>query len=235
MASTKFTDILTAVSKSRRLLNDHKKRTFEWFRKNANEVRRLARAVKKNEFDPKDVMIQRPELLSKRRNMSQNLIGKMIHFYYDPKWKKELPYYDTFPLVFPIHVEKDRFTGINLHYLPPNARAILMGHLWSLLQDEKDGEKRIALSYQVLKSASKYRLFKPCIKTYLYAHVRSRYLFIPAEEWEVALLVPSARFEKASETKVWEDSLKMVNESTKKKPRQAGTTKSATKQPKAPK
>lgn len=218
MASTKFTDILKAVSKSRRLLNDHKKRTFDWFRKNANEVRRMARAVGPNEFDPRDVMIERPSLLSKKKKMSGNLIGKLIHFYYDPKLKKTLPYYDTFPLVFPIDVQKDRFLGINMHYLPPNARAILMGHLWSLLEDEPDGEKRIDLSYQILKSASKYRLFKPCIKTYLYSHVRSRYLFIPPQEWDAALMLPSARFEKASEIKVWQESIDMVNKATQKAP-----------------
>ena len=219
MPKTTFTDILKAVSKSRRELGDRKKRTFEWFRKNAQEVRKLARSVKKEDVDPKAIMTQRPELLSKRKNLSKNMIGKLMMFYYDPKYKAELPYYDLFPLVFPISVEKDRLTAINMHYLPPNARAVLMGHLYSLLEDEPDGEKRIGLSYEILKSASKYKLFKPCIKTYLYSHVRSRYLFVPPEEWDAALMMPTAQFQKASETKVWSDSIKLVNETTKKKPK----------------
>jgi len=100
-----------------------------------------------------------------------------------------------------------------------------MGHLYSLLEDEPDGEKRIALSYSILKSASKYKLFKPCIKTYLYTHVRSRYLFIDPKEWDAALLLPTAQFEKASEIRVWEDSIKMVNDDTTKKQRSAEETK----------
>lgn len=220
---TTFTDILKAVSKSRRLLNDHRARTFQWFRNNAKLVRQEASKVKKEDVDPKAIMTQRPELLSKRKRVAGNMIGKLMQFYYDPKLKDKLPYYDTFPLVFPISVEKDRFLGINLHYLPPNARAILMGHLYSLLEEEPDGEKRIALSYTVLRDASKYRLFKPCIKTYLYSHVRSRYLFIPPEEWDAALFMPTAQFEKASEAKVWQDSLDAVNAETQKKRGQVAT------------
>lgn len=215
MALTTFTDILKKVSKSRRDLNDHKKRTFEWYRSNSAKVRSMARETSKEDIDPKHIMTSRPELLSKKKNLSNNMIGKLMHFYYDPKGKKTLPYYDTFPLIFAINVEKDRMLGINLHYLPPTARAILMGHLYSILEDEADGEKRIALSYGILKSATKYKLFKPCIKMYLYSHVRSRYLFIDPKEWDAALMLPTAQFEKASETKVWQDSIDAVNKATK--------------------
>jgi hypothetical protein len=216
MSKTTFTDILAQVSKDRRALNDHKRRTFEWFRNNAKLVRQAAQKVKPEDVDPKHIMTQRPALLSKRKRVAGNMIGKMMQFYYDPKLKAKLPYYDTFPLIFPISVEKDRLLGLNMHYIPPNARAILMGHLYSLLEDESDEEKRIGLSYEILKSASKYRLFKPCIKTYLYSHVRSRYLFIPPKEWDAALMLPTARFEKASEQKVWQDSIDAVNKETAK-------------------
>lgn len=211
MALTTFTDILKKVSKSRRDLNDHKKRTFEWFRKNAKLVRQMAGKVKPEDIDPKHIMVSNVSRLSKKRTLGQNMIGKMIQFYYDPKHKKTLPYYDTFPLVFPISIEKDRFLGINLHYLPPFSRAILMGHLYSLLVDEDDDDKRLALSYQVLKSASKYRLFKPCIKEYIFSHCRSKFLFIDPKEWDAALSLPTARFEKANEAKVWKDSLDKIN------------------------
>src|SRR5574343_844358 len=39
--------------------------------------------------------------------------GRMYFFAYDPKWKRELPYYDRFPLIFPLDLERrsDRFLG----------------------------------------------------------------------------------------------------------------------------
>ena len=39
-------------------------------------------------------------------------------FVYDPKYKKTLPYYDTFPLVLPLERYSDGFLGLNFHYLP---------------------------------------------------------------------------------------------------------------------
>lgn len=221
MALTTFTDILKRVSKSRRELGDRVKRTFEWYRKNAKAVRAMARSVKPEDTDPKHIMTSKSNLsrLSKQNTLGQNMIGKMIQFYYDPKWKAKLPYYDTFPLVFPLSIGTDRFLGINLHYLPPTSRAILMGHLYSLLEDETDEDKRLALSYGILKSASKYKLFKPCVKEYLFSHVRSRFLFIDPKEWDAALMLPTARFEKANEAKVWQDALDKINTTTNQTPK----------------
>ena len=41
--------------------------------------------------------------------------GKLNMFFYDPKHKKTLPYYDTFPLVLPLETYNDGFLGLNLH------------------------------------------------------------------------------------------------------------------------
>ena len=59
-------------------------------------------------------------------------IGRMYAFFYDPKHKKTLPYYDRFPLIFPIGPADKGFLGINLHYLPYVLRAKLMDELYSL-------------------------------------------------------------------------------------------------------
>ena len=47
--------------------------------------------------------------------------GRLNLFFYDPKFKKTLPYYDTFPLVLPLDPIKGGFIGMNFHYLPPYA------------------------------------------------------------------------------------------------------------------
>ena len=56
-------------------------------------------------------------------------LGNMYFFFYNPKHKKTLPWYDTFPLVFPIKSFSDGFLGLNMHYLAPKDRAILMDQL----------------------------------------------------------------------------------------------------------
>ena len=60
------------------------------------------------------------------RKVSSMEFGYMYAFKYDPKTKNDLPYYDTFPLIFPVRMDSDGFLGINFHYLPPVLRAKLM-------------------------------------------------------------------------------------------------------------
>lgn len=138
-------------------------------------------------------------------------VGSMYMFYYDPKHKKELPYYDRFPLIFPLESYSDGFLGINMHYLPPLLRAGLMDVLYSYINNiNMDETTRLNLSYQVLKGTMKAKNFKPCIKRYLTGHVRSQFLWVDPTEWNIVLFLPLARFEKASINQVYRDSRKKV-------------------------
>ena len=139
-------------------------------------------------------------------------IGAMFMFFYDPKHKAKLPYYDTFPLIFPIELKNDGFLGINLHYLPPMLRAKLMDALYQTITDTKYNDKtRLQISYDTLSSASKYRYFKPCLKRYLWGHVKSNYLNIPPSMWDAALMLPIAQFQKARPETVWNFSKEIIN------------------------
>jgi hypothetical protein len=137
--------------------------------------------------------------------------GYMYHFFYDPKTKKTLPYYDRFPLIFMVGPAPKGFYGINLHYLPPKLRATLMDNLYSVVSNQRyDENTKIRISYDILKGASKYRLFKPTFKHYLNEHVNSQFLKIDSAEWDIALFLPTERFEKANKSRVFADSRKAV-------------------------
>ena len=43
------------------------------------------------------------------------VLNNLHMFFYDPKTKLKLPYYDRFPLVMPIERYSDGFLGINFH------------------------------------------------------------------------------------------------------------------------
>lgn len=139
-------------------------------------------------------------------------IGRMYMFAYDAKWKDKLPYWDAFPLIFPIDFKKDGFLGINLHYLPPILRAKLMDELYTKA-DRKDYNEitRLKISYEILSSASRFKLFRPCIKRYLYSHVKSQFRNIPTEQWDLSLFLPLAKWNSASEEQVWADSRKIID------------------------
>ena len=137
--------------------------------------------------------------------------GYMYAFKYDPKTKNDLPYYDTFPLIFPVRMDSDGFLGINFHYLPPVLRAKLMDALYSTLTNKKyDDTTKLKISYSILQSASKYRFFKPMLKKYLRSHVRSQFLEVQVNEWDIAIFLPTESFRKADTGRVWEESRKKI-------------------------
>lgn len=150
------------------------------------------------------------EAVTGKQNLKSTVeIGRMYIFNYDPKTKDKLPYYDRYPLVFPIEGYKDGFLGINLHYLPPMLRAKLLDALYDTINNKKfDETTKLRVSYNILNGATKFRYFKPCIKRYLFSHVRSRFKEIESNEWNKAILLPTQRFEKASENKVYQDSIR---------------------------
>ena len=147
----------------------------------------------------------------KERLTSRVMIGRMYHFFYDPKHKKTLPYYDRFPLIFPFKRVRGGFLGINLHYLPLRLRAKLMDELYTLSRDNRyDENTRLNLSYKILNGAAKYKYFKPCVKHYLTPHVKSRFLEVYAAEWDIALFLPTEKFVGAGKGKVHADSRRMI-------------------------
>jgi len=145
----------------------------------------------------------------RERLKDKSFIGKMYFFFYDPKTKDSLPYYDRFPLVIPIERYSDGFLGLNLHYISPKQRIILLDKLSVFLNnDNYDETTKFRLKYLTLKNASRIFEGTPCIKKYLYKHVDSRFLEIPAEEWDIAALIPYEYFIGATKNKVYADSRK---------------------------
>jgi len=138
-------------------------------------------------------------------------LGNMYMFVYDPKHKETLPYYDRFPLIFPINRAKGGILGINLHYLPPQLRAKLMDAIYDVANNERyDETTKVKLSYNILNGASRYKEFKPCVKHYLASQLRTRLVYVNPTEWDIALFLPTERFEKSSRSKVWQDSRKII-------------------------
>ena len=116
------------------------------------------------------------------------VIGKMYFFMYDPKHKDDLPMYDRFPLVFPIEAYPDGFLGLNLHYLTTDERLSLLGQLKKFSTDKTlTPSSKLALSYQLLNSTRGIAsAMRPCIKRYLFSHVRSPFIEVTADEWDKA-------------------------------------------------
>lgn len=141
-------------------------------------------------------------------------LGGLYFFFYNPKLKDDLPYYDVFPMVIPIEKYGDGFLGLNLHYLPIRYRQILLQKMKPLaIYDEQDEFKRLRVSYDILNASRRYKEFRPCIKRYLNTNIKSRVMAVCPEEWDVALYLPVHQFKKAPATDVWNESVAEIKNS----------------------
>ena len=135
----------------------------------------------------------------------------MYFFFYDPKTKAELPYYDTFPLVLVLERYPDGFLGLNLHYLPVKYRIAFLNKLMPLaVLDDSDEIKRMRVTYDILDASRRYKAFRPCVKKYLYGHFRSKLLTVQPNEWDVATMIPVHQFKKAKPSQVWHESIEQI-------------------------
>lgn len=168
-----------------------------WYRETAQSYKRIdERALMKGDAE---------------RLTTKPMVGSMYMYYYDPKHKATLPYYDRFPLVFPYRKVAGGFMGINLHYLPLMYRAKLMDALYDVANNDKfDETTKLKMNYSILSSSSKFKYFAPCVKHYLNEHLRSRFLYVYPSEWDIALFLPTERFVGATKQKVWQDTKKLI-------------------------
>ncbi len=185
MAQSKFIQSVVKAAKGR-------PKSTEWYRE------------KIKEFGKPGAM----DLIRDGKRNNRPFYGRLNMFFYDPKYKKTLPYYDTFPLVLPLERYDDGFLGINLHYLPMTLRIRLLDRLVDYSNNTKfDESTRLAVDYSKLKNLN---LIKPTLKRYLAGRVKTQFRRIDADEFTVAALLPVQRFKKASASEVYSDSRKMI-------------------------
>lgn len=179
-------------------INPRTAESREWFRRKLSQMGR----VNRNQL-MKDEQVTLV-------NKSQPLIGSMNMFFYDPKYKDTLPYYDRFPLAIIIGPAKGGFMGLNLHYLPPVLRAKMLDGLMDITNNKNyDDSTKFEISYKLLAGTSKIKYYQPCVKHYLFSHIKSRLARVSAPEWEIATFLPTADWS-GSSGQVYRDSRKMI-------------------------
>ena len=185
MAQSKFIQSVVKAAKGR-------PRSTQWFRD------------KIAEFGKPGAM----DLIRDGKRNNSPFYGRLNMFFYDPKFKKTLPYYDTFPLVLPLENYSDGFLGVNFHYLPMSLRLQLLDRVVDFSNNTKfDESTKLDVDYSKLKTIN---LIKPALKRYLAGRVKTQFRRIDADEFTVAVLLPVARFKKASASEVYADSRRMI-------------------------
>ena len=195
MTITKTPSLSDVFQKNQYVLKTSLKRSKVWY---SQQVLLLS----KQGISPNRIMAGDPTALKARI-----IPGNLYIYYYDPKHKATLPYYDRFPLVFPYAAVPGGFMGLNMHYLPYALRVQLLERLLVFKSNSKmDETTRIKYSWDLISGASKFAAAQPCIKHYLSDHVKSPYRKIDSNDWATAMMLPVERFVGASKEQVWKDS-----------------------------
>lgn len=151
--------------------------SLQWFQTNVRDIRRTPSSLMKENQN----FVTRFEL------------GKMYMFMYEAKRRDKLKYYDYFPVTICLKRYSTGFMGINLHYLAPRYRALLMDGLYEFYREIED-ESYFQIRYPSVKSISKLRWAKPCIKQYQYPYIDSRIVEVRPEHMDMVVMLPSQQF-----------------------------------------
>ena len=167
-------------------LQGNKQKSASWYR---NAVSLIADRTSPSELFASGKLLGRPSA------------GRMSMFFYDPKTKSRLPYYDTFPLVLPLEGFRGGFVGMNFHYLSPMIRFRLLNQLQRYATNSKfDSTTRLDVSYGRVGGLARV---KQTIKKYLYSHVRSGFMRVDLQDAPTAVYLPVQQFKKRSASYVY--------------------------------
>ena len=170
--------------------------SLEWFRESVSEMSR-------GQF-------RRPsKILREGQSVPSAILGRMYMFMYDAKYGDVMPYYDRFPLVIPFDFTNNGFYGINLHYIAPRFRVLLLEELYSMVTDEEMSEDaKFKITYELIQSVTGLKYAKPCIKRYLTTHIKGQVRLVDPSHWSVVSMLPTAQFKKFNVNTVYADSRK---------------------------
>ena len=168
------------------------KRSAKWFRDKIKglegELKNRFGSTNAAKFYREAETKLQPAVLKKRIEL-----GDLFCYYYNPKYKDVLPYYDMFPMIMLLKAEKETFLGINFHYLRPKWRAILLDRVTA----------KIGGGLPKWSKLRNIRQIAPTIKRYRFDHIMKKVIPIEEDEQEIAIFLPTERFKKAGKAQVW--------------------------------
>lgn len=136
-------------------------------------------------------------------------MGKMYTYEYDALHKATLPIWDRYPMMIPFSAYKSKdgtpiIVGLNFHYLSPKMRMIAFSALLRF-RNEKRYRKQTKFNFdwQVLTALAESKYFKHAVHAYRLDHVKSVFVEIPPQSWEIALFLPTARWVGGTSKDAW--------------------------------
>lgn len=177
--------------------------SLRWYEQFAVEAYREITETSEREYRAKRQIIQNsiPEYYSTIQKP-----GSMWSFIYEAD-SDRMEYWDRLPLVLRMIDNKDdtkTFMGMNLHYLYPRYRKILLlSFLRRLSGDLENQNTRIMKLNNTSLGKFPDKYGRACIRRYKYDNIRLKPIRIPPEHWLKMIYLPTYHFVGARPSKVW--------------------------------
>lgn len=189
---------------------DRELSALRWYENNAVEAYR-----KITETDERDYRAKRQILGNSIPDYYSTLrrFGTMWTFLYEAE-SDRMEYWDRIPLIIRMIDNKDdpkSFLGINLHYLFPRYRKILLLSLLTRLNTTPDDPNARILGMNMNRlSVFPNKYGRVCIRRYKYDNIRRKPIRIPPEHWIKMIFLPTYQFVGAKPGKVWSKSYALM-------------------------
>lgn len=127
-----------------------------------------SKLIRDDQFDEADNQLKRDNNVVR----SFPKLFSLMFYQYKAKTKRDLPFYDKYPLTFVLDIQPKYFFGVNLHYYSPEERLGIVSGL----------------------AKNKIPKFQKGAHKYLYSELRSPLLDLAEQEWQTICLVPVEEF-----------------------------------------
>ena len=216
----KYQDLLGQMMRSASNFKRGTTNATEWLMKQAKKMK-----VTDQQLFTAQAFDGRKHKLIPVTNLGDFQVGRMVLFTYEALDEGDrLPYWDKYPVGFIIDYNLTSkngraFRALNMHYLPHGLRAQLLDALYlEYRHGHLDPRKKMQIDYDILKSTTKLKYFKPCFKKYLYKQVRSKFNIVPPLDmetghdlWAHTMMLEIQNWQKGgTNEQVWKDSRKII-------------------------
>lgn len=146
----------------------------EWYRSNIF----FSRSMKYEKNPTSMITDERNDEVDEMGGRDQNIVRpfpklfSLMFYEYRAKTRRDLPFYDKYPLSFILDFQPNSFFAVNLHYYSP--------------------EQRVSIAQSL--SLNKIPRFEKGAHKYLLSEVRSPFLDFDVREWDTICLLPIEEF-----------------------------------------
>lgn len=172
---------------------------IQWFKDAVNgiEDRRLSQELGHN--------------ISKTLSSGIVPICELVYYKYQPKGIDTLPYWDIYPLTLIVRFDSNMFYGFNLHYMDYKYRQKIIEAMLMIKSRANTKRQSYAILAPLVNEMVQHRFLVFAYKSYLFDHVRSKFVVVDPRFYERVIYLPIQKFRRTTQ-----DNIIMLSKRTKK-------------------